>query len=152
MSGKVSQEVRSRLDERDQRMIQMMLIGYPTTAIAKLEGLDQDYCRKICAKLSKDNQIVHVQRQTTSRVEAPVGLTDASRRMRSRLADHLHELSDLLDNDLRRVSGVVGLNLRDQKYAKERPFNHDWTLSQIERLAKGLDVNFSELLDATRVF
>lgn len=135
MSGIGRSENRLRLSERDARIVQMMELGRPVRTIAQAEGLEHDYCRKICVKLSAANGIDYNPEKIHKRPEMSIlGLTDNTRRLRSYLADKLYDLGD----DPRVIAKQIGMTLRSQKYARQRPFRHDWTLSQIERLAGAL--------------
>lgn len=70
------------------------------------------------------------------------GLTDASRALRARLADALHSLG----SDRAEVAALTGLNRHEQIRAINRPFRHDWTVSQIERLATATGRSMLEML------
>ena len=61
------------------------------------------------------------------------------------MTNYLNQLCDKVPSK-REASRLVGLNSHDLKYAKQRPFNHDWTLSQIERLADSLGLDPKQLL------
>lgn len=143
MSGIGRSDNKLRQSERNARIIQMMELGRPVRAIAQAEGLEHDYCRKICVKLSAEAGIEYNPKKVYSRLEmTTIGLTENTRRLRSFLADKLYELGD----DPRVVAKQIGMTLRCQKYARQRPFRHDWTLSQIERLAEHLGTDAVTLL------
>lgn len=143
MSGTKAPAEKLKINDRDERILQMIVLGRPVRAIAQLEGLDHDYCRKICTRLAKQNGVEYKPDRVYKRSEmATVGLTDATRRMRSHLGDRLYDLGD----DSREVARAVGMTIRCLKYAKQRPFKHDWSLSQIERLASALDKDVHTLL------
>lgn len=73
----------------------------------------------------------------------PYGLTEATARFRARLADHLYRITDV-DTSIVNIKGrteaapIVGLNPREQIRAEQKPFAYDWSLSQMERLARAL--------------
>lgn len=73
----------------------------------------------------------------------PFGLTEATVRLRARLADNLYKITDV-DTSVVDIKGrqeaapIVGLNPREQIRAEQKPFAFDWSLSQIERLARAL--------------
>lgn len=136
-------EKRSQLSERDELIIQMMELGRPVRNIAQLIGIEHDYCRKICAKLSTKAGFEYKPITPYKRTEmTSVGITEATRRFRGVLGDKLY----LLGNDGRQVAKLIGMTIRCQKAARQRPFNHDWTLSQIERLAAALGTDFATLM------
>ena len=143
MSGQVRSENKLRQNERDARIIQMMELGRPVRTIAQLEGLEHDYCRKICMRLVASSGIEYTPERVYKRLEmTTVGLTEKTRRLRSYLADKLYDLGD----NPRVIAKQIGMTLRCQKYAKQRPFRHDWTLSQIERLAEALETDAITLM------
>lgn len=128
--------------QRDERIVEMMRRGRPVRAIAQMEGLEADYCRKICKSLAAREGFEYNPAKVTRSDMSFVGLTEASRGFRRYLGDKLHKLGD----DPRRVARLVGMTQRCRKYAMERPFNHDWTLTQIERLAAALEMDFADLM------
>lgn len=133
----------SHLNPDEEQIVMMMKLGRPVRTIAQLTGNAHDYCRRICVRLAQSEGITYTPDNIMNRAEiAPVGITEASRRFRSRLSDKLH----LLGTDYRAVASLIGMTRRCQKYARQRPFNHDWTLSQIERLAAALDMDFAQLM------
>jgi hypothetical protein len=151
MSGVKNALVAARLTEREERMLAMMALGRPVRTIAQLEGLEHDYCRKLVVKLANDNAVEYTPDNTLQKSKMPpVGVTEASRRMRSQLGDILHKLATA--SDARTVARQIGMSVRSQKYARETPFNHDWTLSEMERLAIACNYEFAammrEVLDA----
>ena len=126
-------------------MLEMIGLGRPVRIIAKTIGIEHDYCRKLIVKLANENCIDYQPDNSIERSkQPPVGISDASRRFRSRLGDMLYTLTD--KSDARAVARQIGMPIRSQKYAKETPFNHDWTLSQIERLAISLDKDFAVMM------
>ena len=66
------------------------------------------------------------------RLKVPYGLTDKSASLRAKLGAIIAQMT--LDGLSRAEIGeITGLNLRESCRAEQRPFKHDWTLSQIER-------------------
>jgi hypothetical protein len=69
-------------------------------------------------------------------------MTSATARLRQKLGDNVYLLrergKDSSHFGRNEVAPRIGLNNRQQKRAEERPFTHDWTISQIERLAREL--------------
>jgi hypothetical protein len=146
MYGTLKSEGRISLNNRDARMIQMMEIGRPVRAIAQLVGLDHEYCRKICTRLMREHDLKYVPDNTMVREEtAPLGISEDSRSFRRYLSTKLNELA-LQEPNTSNVAAITGVLQRDQKYAKQRPFHHDWTLSQMERLAAALGLDFIAMM------
>lgn len=125
---------------RDERIITYLLNGSTSRHIAVLEGLDEDRCRKLCRALVEEHELVlpaPPQRGSPAPVTLPVGVTDASRGLRNRLGDELYGLVEFLQGRRLRLAEVgvlTGLPPSAQKRASTRPYAHDWTLGQIERL------------------
>jgi hypothetical protein len=44
------------------------------------------------------------------------------------------------------VAELTGVPARKQLKAEAKPYDHDWSMSQIERLAEASDMTFAELL------
>lgn len=66
------------------------------------------------------------------RLETPFGLTSSSISFRMWLANILIDMSDS-GLSRQQISNITGLNKHESHRAERRPFNHDWTISQIER-------------------
>ena len=122
-----------------------MQAGLNVRKIKEREGIDLDYTRKLCAKYAKKHNIAYApERETSLAKSPPEGLTDISKPLRSRLADELYNLSRKTDAEERAV--LLGLTRKQQKYARDVPFNHDWTISQIERLCVANNLDLVEFL------
>jgi hypothetical protein len=135
------------LRERDERIVEFMREGRPIRAIKELEGLDHDNCRKICLSLSRQYGVEY---DADDRKEPgqilPEGITEQSQGFRSRLADMLYQLGHDRRMHKIEIAQATGITQRSQKYATERPFTHNWSLSQIERLAAVRGTGFRDLM------
>jgi hypothetical protein len=113
----------------------------PLGHIAKLEGMHERAVRDIVKELETEHNIeyMNVASKASPDTLAP-GLTTATSALRMNLGTELYTLrergNDSADFARNEIAPRVGLNPRQQARAEQRPFNHDWTLSQIERLAK----------------
>lgn len=63
------------------------------------------------------------------RLAAPYGLTDDTLPLRAMLGGIIASMNKSREE----IAEITGLNKRESHRAERRPFNHDWTLSQIER-------------------
>ena len=85
------------------------------------------------------------------RQAAPYGLTEQTTVIRARLGGIIASMSEK-GMSRERIGELTGLNKRESHRAERRPFNHDWTLSQIERTL-AYDTQFGnaylEILDAS---
>lgn len=127
--------------EREERLIEFIKRGHAASEVAEFIGVDRDYAYKLMSRTAKKHGLeFHARRVTGNRLT--YGLTDESRPLRARLGDHLYKLN-LNPTDTARV---VGVTAKAQKQARDRPFNHDWTLSQIERLSRECGLTFREVI------
>jgi hypothetical protein len=116
----------------------------PFLVICQIEGLEPRGARSLIKDIEKELGIEYGGlglRMPTDLM--PYGLTSSTQRLRQRLGDNLYLLlergndsGNVARND---ISHRVGLNIREQIKAQQRPFNFDWKLSQIERLARELN-------------
>lgn len=114
--------------------------GYGAEDIAKILGRHAVAVRRL---LPKDHKV-------TKRLNGPYGLTDETYALRAKLG---MIVASMTEKGLSReeIGELTGLNKRESFRAEQRPFLHDWTLSQIERtLAYGSTTRRSrlEILDA----
>ncbi len=76
----------------------------------------------------------------------PYGITSNSHAFRVRLGYMLYNLIERLDGDRAACGRLVGLNRQEQINAEGRPWCHNWTLAQIERLCEASNVDFQEFV------
>lgn len=116
----------------------------PIGTIAEMEGLTNRTARIIIKEIEQAEGIDYFgKRLRRDASELPYGLTSSTIRMRQKLGDHLYlllergqESSKIARNA---AAARIGLGNREQIRAEQRPFNHDWKLSQMERLARELN-------------
>ena len=138
MSGTTSQRVRLR-QERDERLAIFIEQGRPVRAVAKLEGIEHDYAYKLLKQVARVRGLEYHPRRVAHPAGEPIlGLTAASQTLRARLGDYLYRL----EGSPATIARQVGITAKNQPVAQDRPFNHDWTLSQIERLAEASNQDF----------
>lgn len=123
----------------------------PLANIVMVEGISTGSARKIIKKLSKEHGISYIG-TAASRNDGgtPVGLTETTNRFRSSLANELWRVTNN-HNEFGfkarvQAASALGLHPREQIAAEVTPFNHDWKLSQIERLARQLGEDPREFL------
>lgn len=78
------------------------------------------------------------------RMQVPYGLTTRTVPIRAKLASILIEMSE---KGLTReqIGEITGLNKRQSYQAERRPYNFDWSLSQIERTLSWKGATFSDM-------
>lgn len=105
----------------------------PVREIAAREGITERWTRTLIKALERETGLTY--RGWGLHFKTAMG--DETYALRSRLADQLHQLIQKVGSRAE-VAALTGVNSREQLRAINRPFHHDWTLSQIERLAQAL--------------
>ncbi len=123
----------------------------PMATIMEVEGMTNRSVRSIIKELEVEHGIDYLsQKLRKARDAMPHGLSPATLPLRQRLGDQLYLLHQRGQNSEAQgrnsVAPQLGMNNREQIRAEQRPFNHDWKLSQIERLARELGRDPRELL------
>ena len=115
--------------------------------IAEREGMREKAVRNILEDFG-DIGAQFISRSIRSpRDETPYGLTPATANLRRKLGDMVFLIRQRGDhNGPNSIAPKIGLNFQEQPKAETGPFNHDWKLSQIERLARELGRDPRELL------
>lgn len=132
---------------RKLRVEQMLKDGLPNAEIAAREGLE---LTNMSAWL-KNNGLAHLKPKVQSRTPTQAyGLTSESARMRSRLSKKIAQLRDQYPAE--DVAGMTGISEMQQNrtiysLSASHHILHDFTISQIERLAAALGMTFKELMD-----
>ena len=117
--------------------------GRSVAAVALLEVINHDYAYKLLMRVSKKFDLNYRPQRVANTAQAVVpGLTDASQAVRARLGDYFYTLKGS-PAELARLTGVPS---RAQVTARDRPFNYDWSLSQMERLAEASGTDFRTLM------
>ena len=115
----------------------------PLPHIMQMEGMSERPLRAMIRELETEHGVKYTTTAGAKKGDLPAfGLSEATSRLRSRLARELYRLTAPenefnLDGRMQ-VAPMTGLNPREQIRAEEAPWGHDWTLSQIERLARSL--------------
>ena len=139
---KVDRRIAARA-EREARLVAFITEGRAVSAVALLEVVSHDYAYKLLMKVSKKFGLNYRPRRVANTAQADIpGLTDDSQAVRARLGDLLYTLKGS-QPELARLTGVAS---HAQLTARDRPFNYDWSLSQIERLAKAANTDFRALM------
>lgn len=146
-------EVSDVRNRRKQRILSYITQDPPVPLknIVAMEGATTPHIRVMIQELEEEHGIKYLGTIGVRQGgDMPYGLTDATNRLRANLATELYQLT-CEDNDFgfrsrRDVAPVVGMHNREQIRAENKPFTHDWTLSQIERLANHLGEDPREFL------
>lgn len=134
--------------ERRARILHFVMEQTPFRSIAAMEGMDYDACRKLCAQIAREAGVVF---DVEGRAAAPVvtGINDSNAQFRRRLGDALHEYcrpNPRHERNPSMVGKAVGIPPKSQRRAWEKPFSHDWQLSQMTRLAEARGESFRQLM------
>lgn len=148
------EEIQLEAQRRKERILAYMTQDppVPLNQIKLMEGMHDRACRILIQEIEQERGIKYLgsPASKTAKEALPYGLTNATARLRGRLGDHLYQLRERGNNHdnfgRNQVAPQIGLNARQQLRAEQTPFNHDWSLSQIERLARALGENPREFL------
>jgi hypothetical protein len=130
-------------EAREQRFISYIKDGITAADIGQLEGLRADYAGRLRKAFATKHGLTITKGQGQ---DMPPGITEASRRFRGRLGDYLYKL--LNDKKLLpvTVANRVGVPVKLQSRAYNKPNYYDWKLSELERLAKASGVPFEQFI------
>lgn len=129
--GDVRLEVR---EERNQRAIDMLKQGRPVPAICKILGMEKETGRRICNDLIEKHGIDYQPQSFEEKLPADTHL------LRHNLSTALYNHREI--NHWGLISMQTGLTNRQQHQAIDRPYTHDWSISQISRLANAQGEDF----------
>lgn len=143
MGHLTKEEIQSEALARRERIFQFMTQDppVPLSIICQMEGMAERACRLMVKEIEAEHGLDYMNKWSRAPKDAtPFGLTDATRRLRQKLGDNLYSLrqrgNDSSHFGRNQVAPRIGLNSRAQFRAETRPFNYDWKLSEIERLAR----------------
>lgn len=142
MGSQKQEEISRAAKERRERILQYITANppRPLAAIKIAEGMADRSLRLVIKELEQEHGIEYLGKHSRRGKNTDIpGLTNATTRFRQKLGDQLYLLRER-GNDSNQyirnaIAPQVGLNAQQQIRAEQKPFNHDWTLSQIERLA-----------------
>jgi hypothetical protein len=147
------EEIQEEARRRKERILAYMTQDppVPLAQIRLMEGMHDRACRQVVKEIEAEHGLSYMNEGSKAPKDAmPFGLSSSTNRLRGRLADHLYQLRNRGNNHdqfgRNQVAPKVGLNNRQQLKAEQTPFAHDWTLSQIERLARELGEDPREFL------
>lgn len=135
---------REKLEQRYDDFAQFMRDKTPIAIIADIYGLEPDQVRKTCRRIAAERGIDYKPVRAADDA-LPPGMTDASRTLRNHLANTLDKHKVASDHRLD-VCREIGLTQAAQKAATTRPNPHNWSLSQIERLADSTGQDFTVMV------
>jgi hypothetical protein len=134
------------LRERDDRIIGYVKKKMTSQEIADREGLEADYARKQRNELALTRLGIK-KVEETKREPKPYGITEATKSLRWELGNQLYRLMTSRKLHHGEIARDIGIPMNHQKVAhdsKEPLYN--WKLSQIERMAKMLNIHPIKLL------
>ena len=130
----------NRPSTRKERVAQLMAEALPIANIAIIVGVDYGYAWKLCREIDPDYKPSKNQRAE----HKPVRSLSESFHMRAILAELLYAL--LQKHSKQAVATLTGLRIQDQKRAVNRPYTHDWSLSQMQAVAEASDVTLEQVV------
>ena len=126
--------------ERDQQIVDLLNQQRPLRAIFKIMGLSHEWGHELCKKLIKKHDIQY----TPTESGEPALLDEDTRKLRAKLADTLFKLKGTPTS----IAIQTGIPPRAQKSAISKPFDYDWKLSEISRLAAAAGISVKDLFNA----
>jgi hypothetical protein len=145
-SSEVAMSDRAKLNaEREQRFLKYLNDKWTNHDIAAVEGLEPYYAGKELARIARKHKL-KIGKRVPQQWELPYGLDERTRRFRYNLGTELYNYR--YDNKLHpnAVASQLGMTTAEQRSAIEKPWGHDWKLSQIQRLADAVGVPFEKFL------
>lgn len=112
----------------------------PVAAIAEVIGLAPDQTRKIITRLKKELGLEY----KPPRLQPRILFTDQSREFRNSLGNMLYGYRERSRKHPTEIAMELGLLISQQKKATERGGQHDWKISEIERLAAARGESFKQ--------
>lgn len=147
MGQQKREQIEAEAQRRKERILTYMTQDPPVDlpTIAKMEGMHERALRfLIKSEIEPENGVDYLGKASkpSATNAVPYGLSTSTARFRQKLGDHLYLLrergNDSSHFGRNQIAPRVGMNNRQQLKAEQRPFAHDWSLSQIERLAREL--------------
>jgi DNA-binding XRE family transcriptional regulator len=148
----VTRKVQQVLEDAKQRRNRILTLitqvpPVDLVTIGEMEGMHDSAVRKTVVELCKEHNLNYMKcGSRRDRRMMPFGITQGSARFRSKLADALYRLRKEQTLTVVDMATTVGLNAQRLRAAESRPYNHDWKLSEIERLATALGRETREFL------
>jgi hypothetical protein len=104
--------------------------------------MQADYAKKILKDLRQLHGLPTPPPGPPKRKPAMPTVGDATYPIKSRLADHLNHLLNgkLKDAHQMEIAATLNIPRKLQSRAKQRPYDYEWTLDNIARLAAALDI------------
>lgn len=131
---------------RTKRFLQYIRDSWSEEEIADREGMEPYYAGKIRREVARQNGIILPNALPKNRTLQPVvGIDDESQRLRSRLGDMVYDLT--VKNTIPELSYILGVPQKTIRRLHHRGYVHNWTLGQLQRLAKARNVTFAALLE-----
>lgn len=124
----------------DPEVLALLNDGYDVSSVASRLGVSGIYVRKVISRHE-----AHYEPKTKSEL-FPYGITNDSHAMRVRLGYILYNLFEKNDSKSWITSRMTGLNRYELIAAMGRPWNHDWKISQIERVCQASGLPISDVL------
>lgn len=133
------------LEKREKRILGYIEQQLTAAEIARREGLQPDYAIRVRNQIAAKHGLTIKDRSNKSSA-MPYGLDDESRRFRNRLGDDLWGLLNLHKMAPMEVARKVGIPRKLQSKAINKPFAYNWSLGEIQQMAKLYNKPFEEYI------
>ena len=127
------------LNDRRARFIGYIKAGLRLPEIAEREGVDERYAKQVRKEIASAEGLSIAENPPPSVEERarllPFGLTSSSNSLRGRLGSVVYKHTEINGMHPVDLAAKTGVNQKALKSSWSNPSIHDWSLSQIERLA-----------------
>ena len=138
-------EKRAAADKkRTDIIVQGIKDGMSVKALAARIGVEEDYAKRLRKTAAADHGLTVAEGESPA---TPFGFTADSADFRLRLRNKLVNLVEMHGHHPVEVAMMVGISEKAQKRnAGKASNNHDWKISELERLAAAYNMTFLELM------
>jgi hypothetical protein len=131
------------IEAREKRIVGYIKQRLTAAEIGRKEGLQPDYALKVRRDVAAKHGLKIEEGIGSAMIH---GLDAESLTFRSRLADELNKLLLVKRLSQLQVANQVGVPRKLQAKAMTDPYNYDWSLSEIQQLAKAFGLSFKDFM------
>ncbi len=130
--------------ERDRRMVGYIKDKLTAEEIGRREGIQRDYASRLRKGVATEEGLTLSRGKQTT---LPHGLDAQSFVFRHRLGNLLYKLWNEGDLTKPQLANLVGVPSKLQRLAHSKPFSYNWSINEIQLLAKALNRTFSDVME-----
>lgn len=134
------------LAERDKRFLQYAKDDLNSVEAGRLEGMQSGYARTKLAKARDQLGLPKAKPGPPKRKPLKTNLADPYDRIRYRLANEMRKLEHSSKSHQIELARLIGVPRKLQIRAMEDPYDYEWSLANIVKLAKALKVDVNKFI------